>query len=195
MILNYVIYYFDAGVPVSELPLDTIPSKLDILRNFAFNYYCLGQDKRKSAVTTAKKTRDIWMNLDRLPQDVYRAANKINQLHDDYLKLKKQRKVESEKASRKRDDFLRHGQEVFDISNDASRINISKRIEANNKRCEKSPRNHSINTGGNRRAEYQIEGSSTEHVRVIYDNNSENAQNHETPVRRATCSNLTVDVT
>lgn len=173
--------------------MDAIPSKLDVIRNFAYNYCCLKQDKRKSAVNTAKKTRDIWMNLGRLPQDAYRAADRIIKLHDDYLKLKKQRKVESEKANRKREDFLRHGREVFDISNDASRINISKRIQANNKRSESAPINHPA-ASGNQRAQHQIAGSSNEHVPVIYDNISDNAQNQDTRVRRAARFDFNVEM-
>lgn len=148
------------GSEIGTLQFDRLPTKVETLRHYFYQFRIHRKDQRQSAIATAKSIIVIWRNCGRDPQLQHRAANKIEKLVNEYKTLRRKKKRLS---SKQKANFLVKNGQLFDISKDVTKRNTATSIISPDQIASHVP----FRSDNLIYADIQIAGSSSMNVPVV----------------------------
>lgn len=145
-----------------EFNSQNLPTKREVLRFVSSLFYVEKLKKRECLLETAKKVDFVWKEKGLDPQLVYRAADKINILLNEYIEMRKRYSRDGVRLRQRRQDYLNGLNGVFDISKSNRTIDLNLKTPIN------------VNTATSnqlveRRALHQIARSSTMSTNCVMD--------------------------
>lgn len=164
------------GDHLYEFGLDQLPTRNEVVRYAATLLLVNKINKRECAIITAKKVHGIWLDHDKDPQLVYRAADKIVVLLSEYME-KRKRKTRYDVDGLNATEYLTNLQQIFDISKSKpgpinGTVNHGELMEINldSEISSIPPNNIAVIE---RRALEQIPGSSNTNVSVLMEDSDQ----------------------
>lgn len=105
------------GPGVGEFPVNLeLPTQLETLKFCANLYFANNLSKRECAIRTARELVEIWAQRNIEPQQMYRAADKVQILFQKYYEMWRKRNNGGVRLQQRRNAFVQNMEGLFDIS-------------------------------------------------------------------------------